>query len=58
MAIRPELEVRLRWVLRWYATRPGLRALVRHLPFGSGAALDVALIAVQHALLAKTGLKD
>jgi hypothetical protein len=31
--------------LVWYAARPAVRALVRHLPFGSGHALDVALIA-------------
>jgi hypothetical protein len=30
--------------LVWYAARPALRALVRHLPFGTGHALDVALI--------------
>ena len=37
-------------VLVWYAARPALRALVRHLPFGAGHALDVALMIGRDAL--------
>ena len=39
-------------LLAWYESMRLLRALVRHLPFGTGSAVDVALVAAR-ALLAE-----
>ena len=49
----------MEWLLAWYAARPALRTLViRYLPFGSGGALDVALVAAQQKLLVKERGQD
>ncbi len=40
----------LRRLLIWYESAPTLRLLVRHLPFGSGPAVDVALLAARRLM--------
>jgi hypothetical protein len=46
-------------VLAWYATQSFLRmAIIRWLPFGSGTALDVALIGAQQTLLVNAARRD
>ena len=36
----------VRRLLAWYESTRLVRALVRHLPYGTGSAVDVALVAV------------
>ena len=40
----------MRQLLTWYESAFILRVLVRHLPFGSGPAVDVALLAIRRAM--------
>ena len=49
----------MRSLLAWYATHSLLRMVViRYLPFGTGAALDIALIAAQQTLLVNPTRRD
>ena len=46
-------------LLAWYATQSFLRmVIIRWLPFGSGTALDVALIGAQQTLLVNGTPRD
>lgn len=45
-------------LLAWYATQSFLRMVVRCLPFGTGTAVDVALISVQQTLLVNAARRD
>ena len=40
----------MRQLLAWYESAFILRVLVRHLPFGSGAAVDLVLLATRRAM--------
>jgi len=48
----------MRSLLAWYAAQGLLRMVIRCLPFGTGTALDVALIAVQQTLLVNATRRD
>jgi len=49
----------MRSLLAWYAARSLLRTvIIRCLPFGTGTALDVALIAVHQTLLVNAARRD
>jgi hypothetical protein len=49
----------VRSLLAWYATQSLLRmVIIRWLPFGSGTAIDVALIGVQQTLLVNAARRD
>jgi hypothetical protein len=49
----------VRSLLAWYATHSFLRmVIIRYLPFGSGTALDVALIGAQQTLLVNAPRRD
>ena len=47
----------VRRLLVWYESTRLVRALVRHLPYGAGSAVDVALVAAL-GLLARPPTKD
>jgi len=47
----------VRRLLVWYASTRLVRALVRHLPYGTGSAVDVALVAAL-GLLGRPPTKD
>ena len=44
-------------LLVWYESKRLVRALVRHLPYGTGSAVDVALVAAL-SLLGRPPTKD
>jgi len=49
----------VRSLLAWYAAHSLLRmVIIRCLPFGAGAALDIALIAAQQTLLVNPARRD
>jgi hypothetical protein len=49
----------MRSLLAWYAAHSLLRmVIIRCLPFGTGAALDIALIAAQQTLLVNAAHRD